>query len=594
MSYNSLKYFLEKSYSDTQGIIGYFDFTDNQISGSSIISGNSFNNEDYLSLLISNPSVFWSKSGTSRFNGDTYYSVSGNLLNNFFSMIVFNAMDSGRENTLFSSYGNNDNNYSGFTFGISKYGYPYIKYYDNLLGHTYFSHSEPINSNRLGIYYFGLNSANKFFIGTYSFEDDSVLEESCSWNIDYNISNNIYIGGGSGIDSNKYFSGHLDELLIYENNTFESIDKNILVSGIVYDIVDTVTTGIISGQTGILYGDIISIKECSVLISGQTGILFQQAYTGIEYYVPSYDEFFDFNNESFSNYYYSGFSGQGFKSSVYQTTGETICSNSITGYTFYEYDSGYKIEYEIKNKSIILRRPEYLYYIYNGIKFNFSLLSGDSIYILYQNPNLVINNKTNYKLTNYNYEIDTFVDANAQYISGLYFNGQYQRNSTGYTYFLLSGYKYFMPSNDFIINNNFIFSNEKRFLPPEFVDNSLNSYLISDLWLDSGENYFLTTGISSGNALLGANFINSIVFLNGQLLISGEGFEIPNKILFNISSGDNLISVHKINGPFEKYSFKNNIDNQNIIYLNDNFVENSAAIWLNGIRQINGLDYVEI
>jgi hypothetical protein len=594
MGYYTLNYFLNNEYSNKENIIGYFDFEDQQRSGVSIFTGDYFNKNDYLSLMINNPNIFWSKSGTSNFDGNSFYNISGNLTNNFFSIVAFRNIATGKENFIFSSIGDYNNTYSGFSFGISIYGYPYIKYYDNYFGETYFSYSETINSNRMGILFFGINSSEKFFIGSYSYQDNRILEEYTNWSINWNRSNNSYIGGGPNVDSVDLFSGQIDAIGFHENTIGQDIDKLFFVSGLVYDVIESTITGTISGQTGTLFGDIISVNVCSLGFSGGAAI-FSGLYTGLEYFVPSYDEFFDFNNESFSQYIYSGASGTGYSEAITQFSEIVVCSQNTTGFEFYEYDSGYQIQYEIKNISTILKNPEYLYYIYNGIKFNFGLQSGDIISIIYESPSGYFEQKSNINILNYDYSKDAYVLNNGlNKISGLYYNGQHKTATSIYYPFLNGEIIEYFVSGDFASIDGFIFSN-KEFLQPAYLNNDMRSFITTDLWLESGKKIINLTGIVSGQDLNGESFENSLIFLNGQLLSSGLDYSLPNKLLLNVESGENIIFIKNLdyfnNKPYYYYNYLNE---NNLIYLNDHFIENSSNVWLNGIRMIKDIDYIEL
>lgn len=592
MGYNSLNYFLNKNYYNKSNIIGYFDFEDPQKSGVSMLSGNYFNNDDYLLLNIDNPNIFWSKSGTSTFNGNSFYKLSGNLLNNFYGAVAFNDIQNNKENIIFSSLNNSGGSFSGFNFGININGYPYIKYYDNNLGETYFSHSEKINSNKAGMLFFGINN-EKFFIGSYSYEDKIVLEESIGWNINWERSNDKYIGGGANINSSHLFSGHIDTICFHENGVGQNIDKEIIVSGTVYDLVESSITGTISGQTGTLFGNIISVNICTIGVSGGN-VTYSGLYTGTEYFVPTYTEFFDFNNESFSQYIYSGVSGTGYSSLLIPKNEIVICANTETGFEYYEYDSGYQIQYEIKNISTVLKKPEYLYYVYNGIQFNFELQSGDSIVIFYESPTGTFNKKSNFDIIKYNYVNNTYIiDSDINDISGIYYNGQLEAASKEYSEYQSGQYVNYTSSGDFTIVNNYIFSNNE-FKPPSYSDNKFYSYLVADAWLKYGRKITIHTGLQSGQQLNGENFSNSIVFLNGQNLISGIDYELPNKFLINIPSGENNIFINNLDYFDKKIYYYNYINGNSIIYLNDNFVENSEVVWMNGVRMTKNIDYIEI
>jgi hypothetical protein len=594
MSAFSLDYFFKKGLQDKSRTVGYFDFSDLSNSGSTIFSGNYFNNIDYLSFLIDNPIEFWGSSGVASFNSSGNYKISGNLSNSIFYAVAVESMATGKENILYSSLGCNGNDCSGYKVSIAKNGYPYIEYKDVNLGTKYFSYSKPISSNDSFVLFFGLDTLNNLFLGIYSNEENAVIEESCPWIANFNNSNSAYFGGNPSHEQEKYFSGSIKEIIACENSAFKSFDKNIIFSGIVYELGESVVTGIISGQTGILYGDVIEIKSCYLGISGNSGITNSQVYSGVEYYVPTYQEFIDFNNESFSNYYYSGVTGEFYQSSYFETSGIIICSETVTGYEFYEYDSGYKIEYEIKTLSTFLNNLRYLYPARNGIQFNFNLNSGDTICAIYQPITNLIKNGSNYNILTFDNQLYAYYDRdNISKISGLYFNGQYHRYSTGYQS-SFNGINYNISAdNDFVILNDYIFSNNKTYLPPEF-SNDQYSHLLADLWAGSGINNVSQTGIASGQLVNGLNFSNSLVFLNGQLLTSGIDYQLPSKIMISANSGYNIISVVYLD-LFNKNSIINiNNSNTRFIPLNENFIEKSLMVWINGVRAINGTDYTEI
>jgi hypothetical protein len=206
----------------------------------------------------------------------------------------------------------------------------------------------------------------------------------------------------------------------------------------------------------------------------------------------------------------------------------------------------------------------------------------------------LIKNGSNYKILTFDNQLYAYYDRdNISKISGLYFNGQYHRYSTGYQS-SFNGINYNISAdNDFVILNDYIFSNNKTYLPPEF-SNDQYSHLLADLWAGSGINNVSQTGIASGQLVNGLNFSNSLVFLNGQLLTSGIDYQLPSKIMISANSGYNIISVVYLD-LFNKNSIINiNNSNTRFIPLNENFIEKSLMVWINGVRAINGTDYTEI
>jgi len=593
MSKSSLEYFLDRDYygqsQSKSDIIGYFDFSDIANSGSINFTGNYFNKNNYLSLQIDNPNIFWGKSGLAKFDNTYYQKISGNLLNNLFCAIAINSLETGKEHVLFSSYGCNGSNCSGYRVSINKYGYPYIEYKDNVLDTKYFSYSKSINIGGPNIFYFGVDPLNTFFLGTFSNISKSIEEEVCGWSPSFNVSNTAYIGGDDLVPSSKYLSGYLKELVVCENGI--RLNKNNITSGIIYKIIENTVTGVISGQTGILYGDVIEIKKCYVGASGGTGSIYSQPYSGIEYYVPTYQEFIDFNNETYSSYLYSGVSGVLYNNVQNEYNEYVECSNTITGYKIYEYDSGYKIEYKIKLISTVFENTEYYYSNKNKILFNFNLNSGDIVSLIYQKTNKVLVDGSNYFLNRFD-SINSLYSNDPESInkiSGLYYNGQYQIYDTNSPEVVNN--KFSITGGDFTLINGNVVSNIIYNKPILYIDKFYSS-IIADLWAGLSTNYINYTGLSSGQMLDGLNFSGSLVFLNGVLLTSGQDYILPNKILINIPSGDNVVSNINLNFEFKKNNYIIN-NTKNSIELNDMFVEKSPMIWLNGVRLYLGFDYTE-
>lgn len=590
MSYQSLNYFFQKNWVDESNIVGYFDFSDPSKSGSSVWSGDSFNKEKNLSLIIEDGAA-WGNGGRLIFNGQNSFPISGSSINSYFYVAAIDNCNLNNENVIFSSY--RENGISGFKFAINKYRYPYIEYYDNILGRVFFNSSKKVNPGGRGVYCFGQNSIGNFFIGSYSYTNNAVEEECPNWIPDFTPSNERFLGGvRSGVDN---FSGIINELVIYENGALQSIDKNLIISGMAYDINEAITTGTISGQTGTLYGDVIVLNSCHWVASGSTGVLSGQ-YTGLNYFLPTYNEFIDFNNESFSEYLYSGISGTHFSTFVNMVTDNyRVCSQSVTGYDFYEYSSGYSIDYIISTLSIYLKKPEFLHDIRSGIKVNFDFQSGDCVSIFYQKSSGTFIDNTNIKITHFDFGIESYINNNADELSSLYYNGQYQRLSTGYSKSMRGGSLVYNPSEDFIGKNNTIYSNGNTYRPIDYSIDRVEYNLLGDLQLNTGILYIFETGFASGINLIDANFEGSLVFFNGQLLDSGVDYNLPNKILFSGDSGLNVISINKLNIPLQfERKYINENHHQNELTFQDNFISNTSMIWLNGVRLFNEVDYQEI
>jgi hypothetical protein len=573
MPSNAMKYFFESSdILSTGQIIGYFDFGRTGISGIVNTPSEQWTN-NATELQIINSGQFWNFSGFANFNKQNYAKL--NLANDTSISFIFPYELNESGDNIFIG---NSNNISGINFGINHAKYPYLEYNHKIYGPVTVCYNYQVANT--GIINFSINDSNSASIGVFDIEDNNFKRIIQSLDVN-NVkkSNLYYIGGHPDLPYNRFLSAKIPEIFIYNPDYFSSeISQNQFISGLVCSVAKNIITGIVSGQTGILYGDIIEVKECSVEISGVlTDIILS---TGSGEYFATYDSFLDFNNETFNTFtqqiltgYYYGYA-----------TGEVSylnCSNIITGKNNFEYESGYVFEYSLISNSVSINKPEYLYNFYKKISLSFDI-DNDDVLTVYGYSGY--DPRINFINLFYNNSNDSYGYANiiGDDFSGLYYNGILQKKSTGYSEVIQNGLIEYLPSDDYFISGTQVLNNKNYGKLEE------NNSLI-DFWPYS---YSIITGqINSGQTISNLNFNNSLIYLNGQLLNSGIDYSGVNKILINIDSGYNVITVQQniLNFYQQVITGKSGFE----FVMPFNFNKNMSLVWLNGQRLYLNKDYFE-
>jgi hypothetical protein len=574
MPANSMKYFFDRNENlSTEQIIGYFDFSNTGISGLINIPSESWTSRAEQLQLV-NSGNFWTKSGFASFDGQSYAKLnyfSGDSISFIFAYKLGNEKS---DNVFFANY-----NYdSGVNFGINYAGYPYFEYAHKIYGPVTVCHN--LKANKTGVVSFSINGSNSISMGLFDPESNSFQKVFAPLDENFKKSNNYYIGGVQNLPSGRFLSAEVAEIFIYNSDYLSSsIFENEFVSGIVSSISSNTITGAVSGQTGILNGDIIKITQCSAQASGVLNEIILS--TGSGEYFATHESFLDFNNEIFNQFSQKVFTGYFLGYSSGQNL-FSLCSSVFTGTNVFEYDSGYYIEYSITNNSAFVSRPEYIYSYQNAISLSFNIDSGDILSIYgYSGIDARINFTNLYYINADNsYGYDSIIGED---FSGLYYNGQLQTRSSGYEELIQGGNIDYMPSEDYFISGNKIFSNSNY----GFINQ--NNSLI-DFWPKS--ELLITGQINSGNNISSLDFNNSFVFLNGQLLNSGIDYSGSNTILRNISGNYNVLTVQKNILGFSAYSIKNTSGSYFSVPFN--FNKKTSMIWLNGQRLYIGFDYQEV
>jgi hypothetical protein len=193
----------------------------------------------------------------------------------------------------------------------------------------------------------------------------------------------------------------------------------------------------------------------------------------------------------------------------------------------------------------------------------------------YQNTFLSYNIDLLYDDLNEYYTDNQILDSNKIL---LFANGQALFNS-GYV-LIQDGYDInIIPSADYYITGNIVTTN--------------NGFILNDnLFYDSFTGNFtgfLLTGYSSGNVIPNVNFSNSLVFYNGQKLISGIDYTGSNRFNFSINSGENYILIKNLPSNTIYTS-----GSSGTLSLNNKKINNECTeVYLNGIKQKLNNNYVE-
>ena len=294
MPSDSMRYFFEKSdILSTGQVVGYFDFSNTGLSGLINIPSEQWTNSQAQLQLI-NSGEFWNFSGFANFNKQNYAKLDL-INNNSLSFIFLYELSQSGDNIFIGNF----DNISGINFGINNFKYPYLEYNHKIYGPITICYNYKLDNT--GIINFSINESNSASIGVFNVENNSFDRLIESLDID-NVqkSSTYYIGGSPNITTVRFLSAKIPEIFIYNPDYLSSeISENNFVSGMICSVNQNTITGLISGQTGILYGDIIEIKQCNVEISGiLTEIILS---TGSGEYFATHTSFLDFNTYKNAN-----------------------------------------------------------------------------------------------------------------------------------------------------------------------------------------------------------------------------------------------------------------------------------------------------
>lgn len=501
---------------------------------------NSITSNLQYSGIISNTGNFYQKNGSGFLNGGNIaINNATGLSYDSWTMILTYEISGGNTNgVLFSNYSSGMIN-SGFCLGITNTLQPFIEYYSDSGPQIVKSNNNWGSKNTIfltkvpngiNLDYFNYNS-KKFESESFNINDTFFLESS-DWRLGVVTGQPNYFSGNN-------FRGFIDYFTYY-SPALSPNQKYIVSSGLFTDITPTspyVTYETVSQVTGYITGQ-------NILFSGVTGQQLQLVSNSSELC----------SGEQFSNYQLVDLTGIIYEQWISGLTQNvTISFTGYSGSSILE-NTGYR-------KSFAMQSTSYL-----------KDVDSNDLSELYYYSGVDINNLNNTLI--YDRGLEMFVlpdDYNLNNVN-FYLNGVANFGS-GYSY---SGNLY---SNTIILSGTYYISG--NYLSGENYDG--DDFNIVDFINGSGRSYFNVTGLNSGILYSGLNsgymfFINGqkikptlssseLLFITGQ--ITGQVFSFPIKSGFNYSSGANNI-------------------------ITNGFSRNTSQLYLNGIRQVNKIDYLEI
>ena len=487
--------------------------------------------------------------------------------------------------TLYSSLSSGAGPISGYDCGILETdGTAFIRYYDERAS-LFRTLKTNIQCETDGIFYVG-NYSNLIEVGAWNQTSGSFIKERLVIDSEaFTNSNEITIGKSPLRLS--YFTGGIDSIFICDSNHISSMGRDLaVVSGFCFGVQEDIITGSISGQTGIIYGDIISMEQCSYTFSGflksvstvgqKTGMLFLDK-----------TQFSDFNNNIFNDF--SGYYSLSDISGVsYYPAYKNVCL-TVTGFDSYEYGSGYQFNYQIKNSLSYLQKANIYYDHSDSVSFNNeNFLDGDILSFVFFTGDPSYTYSAGGNSFDYKMAFSQYFGPYSSVLNGatgvlFYFNGILQQKSDTASGYFVNGLqeKQFTPySGDFYFDKN---------LGVHPIDDySWDKYnnLFADL-IESNISYLEVTGFSSGQAVSGLG-ANKAVFFNGQLLspsfdYSGSSFKFSGKngdLITYVNIGSNAVITGaqlSISGPGAT------------VLTFDPFINKDIFCWRNGVRIDNSM-----
>ena len=561
----------------------YVDYSFQNTSGVTVFNDSSTIFPQYSGNLQFLDSTFTSKGGYATLIGDNYITPSNtqdfSAYNNYTMIFAYQPTQVG--GTLFSSYstgyylyytgynqnyntgvffgtgllnnsGDGQNGYvtgystSGFILGLNDNNKIYIQSYNQNGPYLWQSSNSYANKNAIGL----TKSNNRLSLSYYNFDTQSLETEYCPIDSKYFLnSNNWSIGGGTSqfltlpfVDS-RNFNGLLDTFAYYNTALLPYQLKGIM-SGIYTNIL-TPTSYTLS----------YNYNEITGYYSGQNPI-----FTGITGQTNDLVGYLSNCNNIFPVYQISGKTGVIYDNYLYPLT-ESVNIIYGTGYSrFYSVNSGYSLSYGM-----------------SGVSFLKQITGKSEVYTFesdYTKPN--INTALNYSTMNQGFvnnpsgnlsTINFYNSGVALLGSGVSVNGGYYN-----TQVILYG--------DYAIVGNLLSGN---------FNGSIN---ICDYISGNRNNHTIITSGFSGMILDIQNGLPpSAYFLNGTKLISGIDYTL---------TGNNFYGncINNITGKIFTFPLDINTSHYtgNHTYYKSTypFCRDSSTVYLNGQRQINGIDYLEV
>lgn len=548
---------------------------------------------------------FYLYSGSGFFDGSTYMELSGGYsLDNSTILLSYERRRISDEILISSATGGSFSTFSGFYVGVNHANKLYMQYWNNVEGVFSIVLDEVLSDKNL----IAISKINSI-ITLGKFDNNLKKFKTKAFDIYQNNfinSSKLYVGGSpetigwSAIPPSN-FSGIIDRMYAFNGIPFS--DAGVLVSGFYCEPTGyagewsdvCVPTGYISGSgfsyTGVTGTQVSGYESGITGITGYVTVITTRSYTGITGY----------RTDFLGTYIDNCKNTHSITETVPLSGLITESTSSLSGVTGVTYISGYtEIELTgtitgIQNVHVTGEQCESFFTQTGSVSYDYdliylssltykeiSLLStidpvSDIVEAYAENFNLnklIYNKDLIFDLLHNNY---FYLDAEYPTDSvSIFANGQLLLES-GYIE-LRNGYEVdLVPNIDYLLTGTTVETNEF------FLESD-------DLIFDSFSGGNSIVGIeahSSGGAIAGVNFENSLVFLNGQKLLSGVDYLVPNILNIPITGGDNYLFL------------KNNLDAP-VISIGSGSIESPrqynmgcVQIYLNGVRQKLGNNCIE-
>lgn len=445
---------------------------------------------------------------------------------------------------LFDSFQSGNNGiYSGYLIGLNDNHKLFFEHFDNFGPAVYTS--DTILPKKACIAVTRSNNTLSFYF--YDFNQEELIADTKVINGNYLLpSTKAFIGSISGAPAHtsyRNYSGFIDDYaLIKDAITPNNLRQ--LFSGFVSSL--DYIPGTVTYSTG------IEITGYSLYFTGVTGVI-SSGNTPIS---SGFDVFGDYF-VTYSTVATTGYLSSG--SGLMPLTGNVVTTSTGDSVPVTSYNSSFANEFK-----------------FNEISFLRKIDIEDTTFCLLYSQNIKGLNKTAvFDRVEGAFELDSvYLDSQIQ----PYLNGLCQI----YTGVGVTGNFY----------NSGVFPSGAYYLE-DFYIKSTGFYTAEDTIiydnLSGSKLEYYTTGVASGNTETFAINSGSLVFFNGQLLISGYHYNNNAgnfRWISNIYSGaTGNLSRFDINYPNNRYT--------GVVPVVDLFPRNSSMVWLNGTRQRNAIDYIE-
>jgi len=480
-----------------------------------------------------------------QFNGFNKFRILGNTTSDdWTAFIVFKHSETGASDKSKVLFSTKDYDYStsGFAVGINGCNRVFCEHDTPSSGKRIYTLNEELdNKNVLSVSKVNATMS----IGLHQFDDKmNKMSSNDQYNTEsYSPSDKMYLGGlgTSGINYRNY-SGTIDSFMLFnvglgfpERNTFA---KSFYCSSYDTGGYYTTTTSFVS---------VTGIELRSVIIAtGVTGYVEILAGTEIV------------DGGTINKYEYSGVTGAIYDTLAVELTGVTNGQSDILSFSPPSgiYDYNYSIPFA--NSKVVLNAN--FDSSYKEV-YSFSGINNDDLNLFPSFDNASL-------------KYAVLQTGDGEFIN-FYLNGVAQPNLQALTGTM---------TGDFIVSGNAIDSDG-------FFD--ADDSAMYDIILGSGSITGLTIAdVSAGSKALSGSFVNNRdVYLNGNKLISGIDYSGVGQTVVitttNLIDGD-LMLLPKHNMNFSRYTGYNDNNFNSSLNLFD------EQIWVNGLRQMRGLDYLKV